>query len=222
MTYILHIHTALEEAFVSLSVNGTLLAEKTNPSQKEHAAFLQPAIKSLLAEQDISFARLSAVSVIIGPGSYTGLRVGMSGAKGLCFALSIPLITFNTLEWMAAAAADQEAELICPMIDARRNEVFTALYQRDGQVFMQPTSMILEPASFSRWLNNRRILFFGNGALKFAAMTINPNALFYPVSIPAGLIARLAWEKFNRSDFADLAYTEPFYGKDFYSPARRI
>lgn len=162
--------------------------------------------------------KLDAIQVVEGPGSYTGLRVGMAAAKGLCFALSIPLITFNTLAWMAAGADEHPAELLrCPMIDARRMEVFTAIYDAQGQCIMPSSPMILTPDSFKGWLEDRPILFFGNGSEKFRAICTDPNARFTGLSAGSATLIRHGLIAFEQQHFAETAYAEPFYGKAFHS-----
>jgi len=219
MSYILHINTALDNASVSLADNEHVIAERLSNSQKEHASFLQVAISEITTTTGIPLKNLSAVAVINGPGSYTGLRVAMSGAKGICFALSIPLITVNTLEWMAAACKE-EADLFCPMIDARRMEVFTAMYDHEKIEVAPPTAMILEPESFKTVLEAKNVLFFGNGAEKFSTIINHPNASFMPVFPGTKELAEIAWNRYQERTFADLAYAEPLYVKDFFTPVK--
>ena len=217
MTHILVIQTALDEAFVCLSREGSVVGERHCTERKDHAAFLHPAIRSLLQEAGLAPAAVDAVAVVEGPGSYTGLRVGMSCAKGLCFALSKPLVTLNTLDWMAASMPNG-GHWTCPMIDARRMEVFTALY--DGQLHrvLDPAPLVLSPESFLDHLDARPILFFGSGSAKWKDITLHSNARF-PEWKPAATAAaaEMAWSRFLRSSFADLAYAEPYYGKAFHS-----
>jgi tRNA threonylcarbamoyladenosine biosynthesis protein TsaB len=215
MSHLLHINTALETAYISIALEDKVIAERKSHNQKEHAAFLHAAIDEMLRENEITPSHLSGVSVISGPGSYTGLRVGMACAKGLCFALSIPLINVNTLEWMAAAAYDEKQDLICPMIDARRMEVFTAMYDLRKTCLLQPQALILTAESFSDWLEGKKILFFGNGAEKFRELMMHPNASFGTLTSGAKELAVIAWGKYVNSEFSDLAYAEPLYVKDF-------
>ena len=222
MSYILHINTALDHASVSLASQDEVLAEVLNNSQKEHASFLHVAISEMMHRQGISLQSLAAVAVIYGPGSYTGLRVGMSGAKGICFALSIPLIVVNTLEWMVAACKNEDADLFCPMIDARRMEVFTALYNRDRIEVSPPTALVFDPDSFSESLKSKKILFLGNGAEKFSTLVNHPNAHFKNIIPGTKEFAEISWKRYQASLFADLTYSEPCYVKDFYTPTRPI
>src|SRR2546423_5943119 len=141
MAFILNIDTALEEACISLAENDRIIKYAINDNQKDHATWLQPAIKNLFEESGIKTDQLHAVGVSNGPGSYTGLRVGLSTAKGLCYALKIPLITICSLEVIAFSAKREATELICPMIDARRMEIFTAVYDKTLAQIVTPQSV---------------------------------------------------------------------------------
>lgn len=220
MSLILCIDTAVQDASICLAKDGQAMAWSINKQQNESAAWLQPAIQKLVAEQNISLQQLDAIAVSYGPGSYTGLRVSMASAKGLCYALSIPLITVSTLQMMAAAAIEEKSDLLCPMIDARRQEVFTALYDRNLREVLPPQALILEAAFFEDWLVNNTITFFGNGSTKFQPLLQHPNARFAIVDASAVHLASLAHESFLQQAFADVAYCEPFYGKAFYSTAK--
>lgn len=189
-----------------------------NPSEKESASWLHVAIQDLLQKNQVLPAALRAVAVSAGPGSYTGLRVGMAAAKGLCYALSVPLISINTLQLMAAAVHGATTDLLCPMIDARRMEVFTAVYDRLLNEVLPATNLILNEDFFQDRLAGQRILFFGNGSQKLAGILEHPNAVFADVVATAQDMVSLAWKKFKSNQFSDLAYSEPFYGKDFHSP----
>src|SRR5206468_9976016 len=159
----------------------------------------------------------SAISISMGPGSYTGLRVGMAAAKGLCFALDIPLITINTLKLMASAAKDGAKHLLCPMIDARRMEVFTAVYDQELREVAAPSNLVLTENSFQSLLERHPIVFFGNGSPKFRQLTKNSQAFFKESRFTAANMVDLAYSSFLSGEFANLAYSEPFYGKEFYS-----
>ena len=216
MSYILNIDTAVTTASVCVSNGNETAAFLFNPSQKDHAAWLHPAIRQVVSDAGISLQRLDAIAISAGPGSYTGLRVGMSAAKGLCYALQKPLITINTLQMMAAAVDDTELTLLCPMIDARRMEVFTAIYDTSLRQIMAPTNMILTETSFSEVLQGSPVLFFGNGSEKFRTIVHHPNAMFAHVEVTAKHMTALTLRRFAQNDFDNLAYTEPFYGKEFY------
>ena len=219
MGLILQLNTALQEGSVSLSENGTLLGELINDAQADHASFLHPAILELLSSLGKNQRELSAISVVHGPGSYTGLRVGMACAKGLCYALSTPLITVGTLEWMAHAARDPNPKTLCPMIDARRDEVFTALYTHVGHEIKAPFPLILESGRFSVELASGPVHFFGSGSEKFKKMIQHPNAIFTSVKPGAASLTELSWTRYLNTEFPNLAYAEPLYIKEFYTPS---
>jgi tRNA threonylcarbamoyladenosine biosynthesis protein TsaB len=223
MSLILNIDTAIDIAHISIAKDGEIMAVNSNSAQKDHGGFLQPAIEQLLKKTGLSIKELDAIAIAVGPGSYTGLRVGMASAKGLCYALNKPLITIGTLEILAFAAKLEtgyasfpDTLLLCPMIDARRMEVFTALY--DLQLFpvLEPCAMILEENSFANRLLNNKILFLGNGAKKWEIICKNESALFMPVSNNPLAMSKLAHDKFKNNDFANLAYCEPLYLKEFF------
>jgi tRNA threonylcarbamoyladenosine biosynthesis protein TsaB len=218
VSYILNIETAVTSASVCLAEDHESISLKINPSQKDSAAWLHIAIRDLLAEQKLTFPDLAAVAVSAGPGSYTGLRVGMAAAKGLCYVLQKPLITINTLTMMAAAAKAEETELFCPMIDARRMEVFTAIYDKNLEEMVAPANLILENQTFSGLLKDHSITFFGNGSEKFKNILQHSNARFRNIETSARDMTALSFSKFRQKDFADLAYAEPYYGKEYYSP----
>ncbi len=202
------------------------------------------AIRRMLAEADMTLAELKAIAVIAGPGSYTGLRVGMAAAKGFCYALNIPLITRNTLEVMAESmrsVAEKKKALICPMIDARRDEVFTALYglkqedfreslivdrksindQRstinDLKELLQPQAMILDKNAFEIPLSENTIIFFGSGAEKWEKIKESPSAIFEPQPNIIQAFATLAQYDFTSGNWADTVYSEPIYLKEFFT-----
>lgn len=225
MALIISIDTALEEASVCISEDASVLAVKKNSSQLDHAAWIQVAIRELLAETVRSLAHLSAIAVNAGPGSYTGLRVGMATAKGMCFALGIPLITDGTL-WLIAQRVKKEKALIsintypvliCPMIDARRMEVFTVLYDLDLNEKTTPGAIMLDKASFTEQLQDHVIIFSGNGIKKWQNLCIHPNAMFVDVTYNVADLAESASKKFENGVFSDLAYAEPAYLKNVYT-----
>ena len=199
------------------------MAEVSNTDQKAHGSFLQPAIQSLLKNAAVKIHDLDAIAVSAGPGSYTGLRVGMASAKGLCYALNRPLISLSTLEilafsviWDSRNQAIHPSTLFCPMIDARRMEIFTALYDQKLQIVLAPCAMVLDENSFANGLLNNHILFFGNGTGKWQSVCKNSNALFMYISNNALAMSKLANQKFEQKDFANLSYSEPLYLKEFF------
>lgn len=216
---ILNIDTALDNASVCLSREADPLSVLVNENQKDHAAWLHPAIHRLLREQQCRLQDLDAIAVSIGPGSYTGLRIGLSAAKGLCYALSVPLIAVGTLQVMALAVQEEATSLICPMIDARRMEVFTAIYDNKGDEKMPAKAMLLHDTSFENEMNDSEILFCGTGSSKFQPLINHFNARFSKTTHTAAHLGKLSHAFFTKKIQAPLAYTEPLYIKEFYSPA---
>lgn len=228
MSTILQIETATSVCSVALSVNGKTVAFKEEKAPNIHAASLTLFIDEVIKSAGISYADLSAVAVSKGPGSYTGLRIGVSTAKGLCFALDKPLIGINTLKMMASGYLDQHPNfggLICPMIDARRMEVFTALFDHNLAEVQHTHAKIIDDKSFSFELHNHYIAFIGDGADKCRVALDHPNAHFYDSNFnSATLMSGLAFDAFQSKMFEDVAYFEPFYLKDFVltTPKKKV
>ncbi len=228
MGLLLHIDTATEHASVCVTNNGAIIGFAQNIDQKNHGAFLQPAIKQIFSESDFLLKNIDAISVSNGPGSYTGLRVGLTSAKGLCYALNKPLITINTLEVMAMAAITEnnsnhqinKPKYFCPLIDARRMEVFTAIYDASLKIILPPCAKIVDETSFEDYLKNDTILFSGNGHQKLKTVIANSNANYTSVQHTAIHLSYLAEQYFSKKMFANLAYCEPFYLKAFFSPIK--
>lgn len=214
---ILAIDSSGETASVCLSREEQVLAIRINEDQKDHAAWIHTAIQDLFAASGEDLKKIDAVAVSSGPGSYTGIRVGMSTAKGICFALDKPLITIGTLEMMARAARGFTTGLICPLIDARRMEVFYALYDSNLKEIEAPAAKILQHDSFSAYLREHQIVFTGSGAKKLKEIT-GPanNALFPNISYDCSHLLTSAVLLFRKNKFADLAYFDPLYVKEFY------
>lgn len=217
MSFLLLIDTSGSNGFAGISANGELLRYEESVQQKDHAAWLQVAIDRMLKEEKLSLTQINAVAVAAGPGSYTGLRVALASAKGICYALNKPLICLSTLELMAAAMPNPEQLLLCPMIDARRMEVFTAVFNALIENQRPPAALILEPDSFADLLACEKIIFFGNGAEKFREIIKNDNAVFSPQAFIGPAFAQMATHAFRHSHFSDLAYSEPTYLKGFYT-----
>jgi tRNA threonylcarbamoyladenosine biosynthesis protein TsaB len=221
MSLILNIDTALDTAMISLAEDGKILYSAENAEQKDHAAWLHPSIEELMQHCGKSLPDLAAIAVSIGPGSYTGLRVGLSAAKGICYTLDIPLITVGTLEIIAHSALNEAEELICPLIDARRDEVFTAIYDKNLAQKMEPLAMILHITYFETVLDTQKILFCGNAVKKTEAIIQHRNARFsYRPVTPSSLASLSAIYLLNKR-FTDVAYSEPLYIKEFYSSLRK-
>lgn len=221
MSLILNIDTALHTASVCLAKDEKVVQLTVNENQKDHAAWLHCSIAEVLKKNGFIVNQLEAVAVSIGPGSYTGLRVGLAAAKGLCFALNIPLIAVSTLEIVAFAVKEEASNLICPMIDARRMEVFAALYDKSLKEKISAHALIIDENSFTPQLYSDKILFCGSGSKKLQHLITNTNANFSNTGSNASNLAALSFKRFQKKEFADLAYTEPLYIKEFYSPDRK-
>ncbi|HEY6901300.1 MAG TPA: tRNA (adenosine(37)-N6)-threonylcarbamoyltransferase complex dimerization subunit type 1 TsaB [Puia sp.] len=223
MALILNIDTATEKAGICLAKDGETLSLAENAAQKDHASWLHPAIEKMLRETGHRLADLQAVAVVAGPGSYTGLRVGMAAAKGFCYALNIPLITEDKLKIMAFAAHEQypQADLLCPMLDARRMEVFTAVYEKDLSLLLPSTAMVIDEHSFEEYLSSRQVSFLGEGSNKCKPLLSSPNAAFIDVKDHAGYLGILSFLRYLQNEFTGLAYSEPAYTKEFYTHTRK-
>ena len=217
MGLLLYIDTALEVATVALAQENNLLGVASNELQNDHAAWIHTAIEQLLKESNKAPQDLQSVAVTIGPGSYTGLRVGLATAKGLCYALQKPLITIPTLELIASTLKVSPEALIIPLIDARRMEVFTAIYTGDLQELAAAHALVLDENSFSAQLASKEVFFCGNGAPKFQAICQSPKAHFESTSVTAANMVSLGMQRFQAQNFADLAYSTPLYVKEFQS-----
>lgn len=221
MAIILHIDCAQTIASAGISADGRMLVVKTNELQADHAAWIHNAVDTLTKEAEISLNETDAVAVTIGPGSYTGLRVGLATAKGICYALNKPLITINTLKMMANAARNTDATLICPMIDARRMEVFTAIYDKNLTVLKEPEALILNEAVYHDILTTHHVCFCGSGSKKLQTLIQNKNAHFEDHEFGVAAMLTLAEESYHLQAFASLAYSEPLYIKEFHTTARK-
>lgn len=223
MSIILNIDTSIETASISIAGNGVIMSSLINTIQKEHASFLQIAIKKILADAALDIKKIDAIAVTNGPGSYTGLRVGLASAKGLCYALNKPLITIGTLNALAVAAIDDSksgipsASLFCPMIDARRMEVYTAVFDMKMTEIQPPCAMVLDKNSLEQILTNNQVFFVGSGADKWKNIVNSENAGFIKDLGIINSISKLSYDKFLNSHFTDLTYSEPLYIKEFFS-----
>lgn len=219
MGLILNIDTATETAQVSFAKDGKVLQSLTNELQKDHALFLQTAIQQLAKKNNLTLTDVDGIAVTAGPGSYTGIRVGMASAKGLCYALNKPLIAINTLQVLTVAAQQElnnaSGILFCPMIDARRMEVFTAIYNNTLAEILPPCAIILDERSFLSQLQNNKIVFFGSGTAKWQSLCRHSNASFAAASNITNAMASLSEAYFVQQKFSDLAYSQPFYLKEF-------
>jgi tRNA threonylcarbamoyladenosine biosynthesis protein TsaB len=222
MSLILNIDTATENAHVSIAKDGEIIGEISNQIQKDHASFVQVGISELQQQHKFILSDIDAVAVTEGPGSYTGLRVGLSSAKGICYALQKPIILVNTLQVLVASAIEvlqknnaPFSDLFCAMIDARRMEVFTSIYAKNYAQVLPPCVLILDDKSYEFYLNEKTILFVGSGVTKWKNICTHPNASFSQTDILPSAFAKLSYNFFKQNKFADVAYCTPFYIKEF-------
>jgi tRNA threonylcarbamoyladenosine biosynthesis protein TsaB len=225
MSLLLSLETSSPICSVALHriADGHLLGQTELRLEKSHSTHLTVLIDQLIANIGHVLADLAVVAVSDGPGSYTGLRIGAAAAKGLCFALDIPLVAVGTLSALAHQVSTQtpraEQWLYCPMLDARRQEVYTALYQADGQPVLLPINLVLDADSLVEHLAHHSLLFFGSGAAKFQPLVRdNQRAAFLTGVQPSAVsTGELALDAYHRQEFQDVAYYEPFYLKEVYT-----
>lgn len=220
MSCILHIETSTQVCSVALSEDGQCIFSKTDFEGPSHAVTLGVYVDEALSFADSHAIPLDAVAVSCGPGSYTGLRIGVSMAKGICYGRNLPLIGIPTPEVMCVPLLlDEELPedaLLCPMIDARRMEAYAALYDRALHPVREIEAVIIDESSYEDYLNRGPVYFFGNGAAKCKEKILHPNARFVEDIHPlAKWMFPLAEKAFARGDFKDVAYFEPFYLKEF-------
>ena len=217
MALILSIESATKNCSVALAADGEVLVLKELHEEKfSHAEKLHSFILEVMESSGRNLADLDAVAVSKGPGSYTGLRIGVSAAKGLCYALDKPLISIPTLESLARQVEMTEEGLIVPLLDARRMEVYSAVYNNRFEVVRETKAEILESDSFSEYLDQGKVCFLGDGAAKTKELIQHPNAVFITGRFPSAReMAPIAEKKAINAQFEDLAYFEPFYLKDF-------
>ena len=224
---ILHIETSATTCSVALSEDEKCLFFKADDQGRNHASLLSIFIEESLQQLHALKLSLHAVAVSSGPGSYTGLRIGVSTAKGICYALDIALISINTLDILACQAIAQttvnEKVLVVPMIDARRMEVFNAVYDHNMNPVRNAQAEVLHPESFQSFLANHIVYFSGDGAPKFREITDHENARFIADTVPdARTMISLAVKKYNLQQFEDVAYFEPQYVKEFFTTAKPV
>jgi len=224
MAKILHIETATHTCSVALSYEGKLILFKESHIDKSHASLLTVFIEELFQETGIPATGLDAVSISMGPGSYTGLRIGVSVAKGLAYSLRIPMLAIPTLKSMALGFLEKleidknenHTFLLCPMIDARRMEVYLAMYDSKLESVQDTTALIVDENSFLEELRSRKMYFFGSGAQKCKSLINHTNSYFSTDFLNSSKhMIPLAFNQFKRKEFVDLAYFEPYYLKDF-------
>jgi tRNA threonylcarbamoyladenosine biosynthesis protein TsaB len=219
LALILNIETSTTVCSVSISRNEEVIASRELSAGYTHAENLHVFINDLLRKADLQIREMNAIAVSKGPGSYTGLRIGVSAAKGLAYALGIPLISIDTLAVMSAAASKKENEKVsfCPMIDARRMEVYTAVYDHQMQCLSPVEALVVDENSIERFSQFEKIFFFGDGMEKCRPLLEKlPQAAFIKDIFPsARFMPQLSFEKFIDKQFEDIAYFEPYYLKQF-------
>lgn len=221
MALILSLETSTKVCSVAIHKDGNLLSVYEFRVERSHSKLITQAISFLVEGLDLKMTDLDAIAVSKGPGSYTGLRIGVSTAKGLCYALDKPLIAVDTLAAMARKVNkfNFKDSLVCPMIDARRLEVYCALYNKENEIISPVSAVILNEYSFREFLNSREIIFLGDGAGKFAPLVAESSkAIFLQNENPsAEYVGMIGEEKYLDKQYEDVAYFEPFYLKDFIS-----
>jgi len=226
MAAILNIETATQLCSVALAIDGLVTSRRETFEEKSHAARLTVFIEEIIMEQGLHIKDLDAIAIGKGPGSYTGLRIGVSTAKGLCYGAGIPLIAVGTLEVMVNHAnkickersipVSDENILFCPMIDARRMEVFSCICMASGEEIEPVSAKIIDAGTYAGYLRTSKIYFFGSGMEKCREVRSHPNAFFLDGIYPyATALATLAEIKYKKEQFENVAYFEPFYLKEF-------
>jgi len=226
MAVVLSIETATSVCSVAIHRDEMLIVSQELFIDRSHSAHLNDCIGQLTKMAGLEFGDYNAIAVSKGPGSYTGLRIGTSTAKGLCYALDIPLIAINTLEAMAHETNrfNIRKALLCPMIDARRMEVYCTIIDHSGRILQPTQALVVEPDSFDRWLDDHELWLFGSGAAKTRDVLKSHPGLFHidgVVSV-ASSVGQLAMERYKKDQFEDIAYFEPFYLKDFIAKKPKI
>lgn len=217
MAIVLNLETATTNCSVSIGSDGKVIAlVEQNTAAFSHAEQLHVFIEEALKIATLSFHDLDAIAVSRGPGSYTGLRIGVSAAKGLCFSLGIPLISIGTLESIAHQLKVNSNEILIPVLDARRMEVYSAVYNNRHQQIRPIKAEIIDALSFSDYLDKERVHLLGDGALKCKSILTDEKFTFHTKVIPSAKeMVQLSFVKFKAGHFEDVAYFEPFYLKDF-------
>lgn len=211
---ILMIETSTEWCSVAICKGREIITHRHTTTGRQHASILAPFIKEAIEELGIKVSDCDAIAVSEGPGSYTGLRVGVSTAKGLCFGSGKPLISVNTLQILAMQGLGK-ADYIVPMIDARRMEVYCSIFDSEGGEIKGTEAKVLDADSFADLLADHTVLFIGDGAEKFSKVCTSPNARFECCSPLADYMSVPALDAYKKEEFKDIAYFEPFYLKEF-------
>lgn len=219
MALILSLETSTTVCSVALHNNGKLVASAEMHKEQSHASKLAVLIDQVVKLADIPMSAIQAIAVSEGPGSYTGLRIGVSTAKGLCFALGIPLLSVGTLSLLAKQIQLKtilDNAWLCPMIDARRMEVYCQMFDSELNALQTIEAKVIDEESFKESLSNHKIIFFGDGGAKCKSVITHSNAFFISDIVPSAKeLGFLASEKFSRNEFENLVTFEPFYLKEF-------
>lgn len=217
MAYILNLETATTNCSVGLAKDGVLIAFKEdNTPNYSHSEQLHVFIQKVLEKATLSFSDLDAIAVSKGPGSYTGLRIGVSAAKGLCFSLDIPLVSVETLKSLASEKNSGDYNFIIPMLDARRMEVYSKVFDGELNEIRETKAEIIDEQSFAAYTSKGKVLLIGSGASKCQELIQSPNVSFETIAVPsAKQMAALSYERYSKGTFEDVAYFEPYYLKDF-------
>lgn len=230
MATIINIETSTDVCSVALTCDGQVMDHHENYEGQTHATLLSAYIKDALDYVRTRELKLDAVAVSMGPGSYTGLRIGLSEGKGLAFGMDVPLIGVNTLQLLVVTTMfhnffDEDDILFAPMIDARRMEVYTAVYNSALEAVVDPQAMILDETSFASVLANHKVVFMGNGSTKARTVIKHENAIFIDGVKPVAVeMMALSEKHFRESRFIDVAYSTPFYIKEFQAttPKKKV
>ena len=216
MAFILNIETATKNCSVSIAKEGKIIALKElNNGNYSHAEVLHPYIVDVLKTANINTDKIDAVAVSKGPGSYTGLRIGVSAAKGLCFAFNKPLIAVDTLKSLSTSISIDKGTIVA-MLDARRMEVYAAVFDKNHQQIEETKAKIIDESSFAEYLEAGTVYFLGDGAQKCKEVITHKNAVFVDDKFPSAKeMANLSFNKYKKNDIENVAYFEPFYLKDF-------
>ncbi|RKR14102.1 tRNA threonylcarbamoyladenosine biosynthesis protein TsaB [Maribacter vaceletii] len=224
MAILLNLETATTNCSVSIAKDGELIVLKEHDSSNySHAEQLHIFIEEALQEASLSSKDIDAIAVSKGPGSYTGLRIGVSAAKGLCFSLDVPLISIATLESMAHQVVLEENTVIIPVLDARRMEVYSTVFNASYSEIRETRAEIIDENSFSKYVENGKVIIAGNGAEKCKDILTHLNFEFNTSVVPSAKeMAKLSYQKYQNKDFEDVAYFEPYYLKDFVMQQKKV
>ena len=222
MAMILNLETATTNCSVGIAKNGEIISmREDNSPNYSHSEQLHIFIEEALKGASLTFKDISAIAVSKGPGSYTGLRIGVSAAKGLCFSLDLPLISVSTLESLAKQGYEKNYDFIIPLLDARRMEVYSAVFDAEGNNIRETRAEIINKDSFLEYAQKGSVLLIGDGAEKCRELLDHPNFSYRSALPTAKEMGVLSYKKFKANDFENVAYFEPYYLKDFMLPSKK-